>query len=59
MKKLSITKLHNFSRFTTFVLVISPFEDILKIQISNFRNSKLVFPYKHNYDVHTNKPNET
>ena len=43
MKKLSTTKLHNFSRSTAFVLVISPFEDILKIQILNFRNSNIVF----------------
>ena len=42
MKKLSTTKLHNFSRSTTFVLVISPFDDILKIQISNLRNLKVV-----------------
>ena len=43
MKRLSTTKLHNFSRSTTLVLVISPFEDILKIQISKFRNSNIVF----------------
>ena len=43
MKKLSTTKLHNFSRSTTFVLVVSSFEVILKIQISNLRNSNIVF----------------
>jgi hypothetical protein len=43
MKKLSTIKFHNFSRSTTFILVISPFEDILKIQILNFRNSNIVF----------------
>jgi len=43
MKKLLTTKLHNFSRSTTFVLVVSPFEDILKIQISNLRNSNIIF----------------
>ena len=41
--KLSTTKLHNFSRFTTFVLVVFPFEVILKIQNSNLRNSNIVF----------------
>ena len=49
MKKLSTTKLHNFSRSTTFILVISPFEDILKIQISNFRNSNIHFPRQNDF----------
>ena len=43
MKKLSTTKLHNFSISTTFDMVISPFEDILKIEILNLRNSNIVF----------------
>ena len=43
MKKLSTTKLHNFLRSTTFVLVVSPFEVILKIQILHLRNSNIVF----------------
>ena len=43
MKKLSTTKLRNFSRSTTFLLVVSPFEVILKIQILNFRNLNIVF----------------
>jgi hypothetical protein len=43
MKKLSTTKLHNFSRSTTFVLVVSPFQVILKIQMSNLKNLNIVF----------------
>ena len=43
MKKLSNIKLHNFLRSTTFVLVVSAFEVILKIQILNLRNSNIVF----------------
>ena len=43
MKKLSTIKLHNFSRSIIFVWVVSPFEVILKIQISNLRNSNIVF----------------
>jgi hypothetical protein len=43
MKKLSTTKLHNFSRSTTLVLVVSSFEVILKIQNSKSRNSNIVF----------------
>jgi hypothetical protein len=43
MKRLSTTKLHNFFRSTTFVLVVSPFEVILKIQFLNLINSNIVF----------------
>jgi uncharacterized protein involved in tolerance to divalent cations len=48
MKKLSTTKLHNFSSITTFVLVVSPFEVILKIPISNSRDSYITFVEKMN-----------
>jgi hypothetical protein len=44
MKKLPTTKLYNFSRSTTFVLVVSPSEVIQKIQISSVRNSNIIFP---------------
>jgi hypothetical protein len=43
MKRLSTTKLRNFSISTTFVWVISLFVDILKIKISNLKNSNIVF----------------
>jgi hypothetical protein len=43
MKKLSTTKLYNFSRSTTFILVVSPSKVVYKIWISNLRNSKVVF----------------
>jgi hypothetical protein len=43
IKKLSTTKLHNFSRSTTFVLVISPSKVVRKNQILNLRNSNIVF----------------
>jgi hypothetical protein len=43
---LSTTKFYNFLRSTTFVLLISPSEDILKIQILNLRNSNKVFHEK-------------
>jgi hypothetical protein len=48
VKKLSTTKLYNFSSTTTFVLVVSPFEVILKIQISNSRDSYIIFLEKMN-----------
>jgi hypothetical protein len=32
--------------FTTFILVIYPFKEFSKTQISNFRNSNIVFLYK-------------
>ena len=43
MEKLSTKKFHNFSRSTTFILIVSPFEVIWKIYISNLRNSNVVF----------------
>jgi hypothetical protein len=48
MEKLSTTKLHNFSSIRTFVLVVSPFEVILKIQISNLRDLYIIFLEKMN-----------
>jgi hypothetical protein len=36
-------KVHNFSRPTTFMLVIFPFEVVFKIQNLNFLNSNVVF----------------
>ena len=43
MKKLSTIKFYNFSRSTTFILVVSPSEAIYKICILNWRNSNVVF----------------
>ena len=43
MKKLSTTKFHNLSRSTTFILVVSPSEEVWKIQVLNLRNSNVVF----------------
>jgi len=43
MKKLSTTKFYNFSRSTTFILLVSPSEVTYKIWISNLRNSNVVF----------------
>ena len=40
MKTFSTTKLHNFSRSTTFVLDVSPSKAVWKIQILNFRNQR-------------------
>jgi hypothetical protein len=42
-EKLSTTKFHNFSRSTTFILVVSPSEVIYKIWISNLKNADVVF----------------
>jgi hypothetical protein len=46
MEKLSTTKFHNFSRFTTFVFVVSPSEVIYKNLNLNLRNSNVVFDDK-------------
>ena len=43
IKKLSTTKFYNFSRSTTFILVVSPSEVTYQIWISNLRNSNVVF----------------
>ena len=43
MKMLPTTKLFNFSRSTTFIFTVSPSEVVWKIQISNLRNSNVVF----------------
>ena len=48
MKKLSTTKFYNFSRSTTFILIVSPSEVVYKIWISNLRNSNVVFLDKMN-----------
>ena len=42
-EKLSTIKFYNFSRSTTFILVVSPSEVTYKIWISNLRNSNVVF----------------
>jgi len=44
MKMFSTTKLYNFSISTTFVLVVSQSEVVLKIRISNMRNPNVIFP---------------
>ena len=41
-KKFSTTKLYNFLRSTTFILIVSPSEVVWKIQILNLRNSNVV-----------------
>ena len=43
INKLSTIKFHNFSRSTTFILIVSPSEVVYKIWISNLRNSNVVF----------------
>ena len=43
IKKLSTTKLYNFSRSTTFIFVVSPSEIIYKIWISKLTNSNVIF----------------
>ena len=43
IKKLSTTKFYNFSRSTTFILVVSPSDVTYKIWISNLRKSNVVF----------------
>jgi hypothetical protein len=47
-QKVVTTKFHNFLRSTTFILVVSPSEVVWKIQISNLRNSNVVFLGKMN-----------
>jgi hypothetical protein len=44
MKMLSTTKLHNFLRSTTFILIVSSSEVVYKILISNLKTSN-VFLY--------------
>jgi hypothetical protein len=43
IKKLLIIKFYNFSRSTTLLLVVSPFEVVFKIQISDLRISNIIF----------------
>jgi hypothetical protein len=42
-EKNSTIKFYNFLRSTTFILIISAFEVVYKIWISNLRNSNVVF----------------
>jgi hypothetical protein len=43
MKKLLRTKLYNSSRSTILVLILYPYEVVLKVQILNVRNSNITF----------------
>ena len=43
IKRLSNIKFHNFSRSTTFVLVLFPSDVVYKIWISNLRSSNVLF----------------
>jgi hypothetical protein len=51
MKKLSNTKFHNFSGYTTFILWVSPYENIYKIWIFKFKKFKHIF--KHSFSFAT------
>lgn len=42
MKRLSTTMLHNVLRVTTFVLIVSPSDVFLKIQILNFSSVDII-----------------